>query len=127
PSRVLPKAVLDAPVPDYERAERELVEIAMRSLGVATARDIADYYRTKPPDAKKRADELVEEGMLRRVTVEGWKDPAFVVAGVRVPKRIDRAAMLTPFDPLVWNRPRALRVFGFDYKIEIYVPAGKRK
>ena len=127
PSRVLPKAVLDAPVPDHDDAERDLVEIAVRSLGAGTARDIADYYRTKPADAKKRADELVEDGMLRRVSVEGWKDPAYVSSGVRIPKRIERAAMLTPFDPLVWNRPRALRVFGFEYTIEIYVPAAKRK
>jgi len=126
-SRVLPSSALDAPVPDYQVAERELVEIAVASLGVGTARDIADYYRTKPADAKQRADELVEEGVLRRVGVEGWKDPAYVSAGVRIPKRIERSALLTPFDPLVWNRPRALRVFGFDYRIEIYVPAGKRK
>src|SRR5581483_7494829 len=127
PGRVLPAAVLDAPVPEHEDAERQLVEIAVRSLGVGTARDIADYYRTKPAAAKVRADELVEEGMLRRVRVEGWKDDAYVPAGVRIPKNVSRAAMITPFDPLVWNRPRAKRVFGFEYTIEIYVPAAKRK
>jgi uncharacterized protein YcaQ len=127
PSRVLGAEILDAPVPDYQDAERRLVEIAVRSLGVGTARDIADYYRTKPAEAKVRADELVEDGLLRRVTVDGWKDAAYVAAGVRVPKAVTRSAIITPFDPLVWNRPRALRVFGFDYKIEIYVPAAKRK
>ena len=127
PDRVIPKAMLDAPVPDHDRAELELTEIAVRSLGVGTARDIADYSRTKPADAKVRADRLVEDGVLRRVSVEGWKDPGYMAPGVRIPKVIDRAAMVTPFDPLVWNRPRALRVFGFDYRIEIYVPAAKRK
>jgi len=127
PSRVLPEDVLNVPVPDHQAAERELAEIAVRSLGVGTARDIADYYRTKPADAKPRAEELAEEGRLRRVSVEGWKDAAYVSPGVRIPRSVDRAAMLTPFDPLVWNRPRAQRVFGFDYRIEIYVPAAKRK
>jgi hypothetical protein len=127
PERVLPRDVLRAKTMDHAAAERELVLLAVKSLGVGTARDIADYYRTKPADAKRRAEELTSEGGLKRVTVEGWKDPVFVTPGVRIPRSIDRVSVLTPFDPLVWNRPRALRVFGFDYRIEIYVPAAKRK
>ena len=126
PERVIRRSLLEAPVPDHEEAEMQLVEIAARSLGIATARDIADYYRTKPADAQRRADELVERGLLERVTVDGWKQPAYILAGARIPKSIDRTALLTPFDPLVWDRKRALRTFGFDYKIEIYVPAPKR-
>ncbi len=127
PERVIPTDVLSAPTLDHEAAERELVILAVRSLGVGTARDVADYYRTKPADAKRRAEELVGDGTLRRVAVEGWKDAAYVLPGTRIPRSVDRGTLLTPFDPLVWNRPRALRVFGFDYRIEIYVPAAKRK
>jgi uncharacterized protein YcaQ len=127
PERVIPKDTLALPVLEFEAAERDLVVHAVRSLGVGTARDIGDYYRTKPADAKRRAEELVEEGALHRVGVEGWKDAGYIVPGTRIPKSVDRAALLTPFDPMVWNRPRALRLFGFDYRIEIYVPAGKRK
>jgi uncharacterized protein YcaQ len=127
PERVIAKAALDAPVPEHDEAERRLVELAARSLGVGTAKDLSDYYRVRADHTKRRADELVETRVLERVSVEGWREPAYTVAGARVPRRIERAALLTPFDPLVWDRKRALRMFGFDYKIEIYVPAPKRK
>jgi len=125
--RIIPKSALDAPVPDHDDAERQLVELAARSLGAATARDLSDYYRTRLDHTKRRADELVGLGVLDRVTVDGWRDPAYVIARMGIPRAIDRAALLTPFDPLVWDRKRAVRMFGFDYKIEIYVPAPKRK
>ncbi len=126
PERVIPHDVLNAPVPTKDDAERELVRLAMSSLGIATVKDIADYYRANVAPTKVHADELADAGALKRVTVEGWKEPAYLSNGSKVPKAVERPALVTPFDPMVWNRKRAQRLFGFDYNIEIYVPAPKR-
>lgn len=108
-------------------AHRELLTKASTSLGVATCHDIADYYRMKTAEVMPRLEELVEEGVLMPVEVDGWSSPAFLSAEARLPRRIPGASLLSPFDPMVWCRPRAKRVFGFEYKIEIYVPKSKRK
>jgi uncharacterized protein YcaQ len=110
-----------------EEAQRELVRLAARATGVATAKDLADYYRMAPREARQRVAELAAEGELREVRVEGWRDPAFLYHEASVPRTIDAAALVSPFDPVVWYRPRAERLFGFDYRIEIYVPREKRK
>lgn len=108
-------------------AHRELLAKASKSLGVATCRDIADYYRMKVSEVIPRLDELVEEGVLTPVEVDGWSTPAFLSSAAKLPRRIPGASLLSPFDPVVWCRPRAQRVFDFEYKIEIYVPNAKRK
>ena len=110
-----------------EDAQRELVRLAASALGVATAGDLADYYRMAPRDAKQRVLELANAGELRMVRVEGWRDPAYLHPAARQPRAIAAAALLSPFDPVVWYRPRAERLFAFDYRIEIYVPKEKRK
>lgn len=124
--RVLPPGVLDAPTPDEETAHRELLLLAARSLGVGTLGDLADYFRLRVPQARPRVAELVEDGRLEAVDIEGWRQPAYVVPGVSVPRRVDARALLVPFDPLIWERDRTHRLFGFFYRIEIYVPAPKR-
>jgi uncharacterized protein YcaQ len=126
PERVLPRDVLEAPEPTAAEAHRELVRRAARSYGVATARDLADYYRMPVADAQAAALSLVESGELVPVSVEGWGRPAYLHAGARVPRRVDVTALLSPFDPVVWERARAERLFGFRYRIEIYVPAPQR-
>lgn len=126
PERVLPHDVLNAPTPDRAQAQRELVRRAMSSLGVAAAKELRDYYRLPVADCKERIAELVEAGDLISVDVEGWRQPAFVAPDLMVPRRIAASALLAPFDPLVWERARAERLFGFRYRIEIYVPASKR-
>ena len=126
PERVIPREVLDAPFPDREDAERSLVRLAAKSLGVATVGDIAWYYRSKIADTRRRIDDLVASGELRPISVEGWREPAYLDAGAKRPRAVERAALITPFDPMMWDRKRALRLFGFDYHIEIYVPAPKR-
>jgi uncharacterized protein len=124
--RVLPPAVLDAPTPSDADAHRELLRIAARSHGVGTAADLADYFRLKLPAARPRLAELVEAGDLLEVTVEGWDQPAYLDPQARLPRWIRTQALLAPFDPVVWFRPRAERLFGFEYRIEIYVPPAKR-
>ena len=128
PERVLPREILDAPTPPVADAHRELVAKAARSLGVATIGDLADYYRIKRGEAKAAAKELVDAGTLVAVDVEGWKQPAYCPAAAhpRPPAR-DHATLLSPFDSLIWERERTNRLFGFDYRIEVYVPAPKRE
>lgn len=126
PERVIPAAILAAPTPTREDAQRELLRKSMASLGVAAARELRDYYRLPAIDCKTRIAELVEAEELMPVSVEGWSMPAYIAPGTRVPRRVNAAALLAPFDPLVWERDRAERLFGFRYRIEIYVPAQKR-
>jgi len=128
PERAIPAEVLSAPTPTSEEATRELLFLAACALGVGTLRDLADYYRMVPSRVRPRLAELVEEGRLEPVSVEGWAEPAFMLPGQRPhrPTR-DHATLLSPFDSLVWDRARTLRVFGFDYRIEIYVPEPKRR
>ena len=108
-------------------ARRTLLRQSARSLGIATLQDLADYYRMSPRDAAPRLAELVEEGALTPVSVEGWRDQGYLCEGASSPRSIAGASLLSPFDPLVWYRPRAERIFGFEYRIEIYVPAAKRR
>ena len=126
PERVLPDAVLDAPTPAEDEAQRRLLLIAAARLGVATEPDLGDYFRLPRAESKARVAELVEAGAVTPTRVEGWSAPAYVTAG-RLPTPAPEArALLTPFDPLVWSRPRTERIFGFRYRIEMYTPAAKR-
>ena len=126
PARVIPRTVFDAPTPEPADAIRDLLRISARALGVATAADLRDYFRLSPGEADGRIGELVEAGELVPVRVEGWSQKAFLHAGARMPRRIRAQALLAPFDPLVWERGRTERLFGFRYRIEIYTPADKR-
>jgi uncharacterized protein YcaQ len=110
-----------------EDAQRELLRRAAESYGIGTMRDFADYYRMSPRDAAPRVAELCEAGEIVPVEVEGWNEPAYLSKAARVPRKLSCATLLSPFDPVVWFRPRAERLFGFHYRIEIYVPAAKRK
>jgi uncharacterized protein YcaQ len=126
PERVLPAAVLDAPAMSAAEAHVELVRRAARSHGVASAHCLADYYRIRVGEARLAIDELVAAGELEPVEVQGWKRPAYLHAQARLPRRIGARSLLSPFDPVVWERDRAEALFDFFYRIEIYVPAELR-
>jgi uncharacterized protein YcaQ len=126
PERVLPEAVLALPVPEPAEAHRQLLRISAAALGVATSGDLRDYFRLSPAVMKGRIEDLVEAGDLLPVKVEGWPKQAYLHAGARRPRKVEARALLTPFDPLVFERSRAERLFDFRYRIEIYTPAEKR-
>lgn len=126
PERVIPPQILNAPTPAVDDAQRELLRIASRSLGVATAGDLKDYFRIKGPAAQQRIDELVEAGELRRVAVQGWNSPAYLHPEAAIPRWVRARTLLSPFDSLVWYRDRTDRLFNFYLRLEIYTPAPKR-
>ncbi|CAN5795496.1 winged helix-turn-helix domain-containing protein [soil metagenome] len=126
PERVLPSSVLDLPTPTRDEARKQLLVRAARSHGVATAGDLADYFRLNGPESRPLLGELVAEGRVAVAHVEGWREPAYLHPAARRPRRIRARALLSPFDSLVWARPRVERLWGFRYRIEIYVPAAKR-
>ena len=126
--RVIPAEVRSAPTPTAEEAHRQLLYLSAQALGVATIRDLADYYRINATHAAPRVAELVDEGRLVEASVEGWKQPGYLVADTKPKRRArDHATLLSPFDSLIWNRPRTKRVFDFDFKLEVYVPEKDRR
>ena len=125
--RVIPPEVLAAPAPATRDAQRELLRLAARAHGIGDAADLADYYRIRVPQARPLLRELVEAGDLVDARVEGWDRPAYLHRDSRVPRRIGASALLSPFDSLIWRRERTERLFGFHYRIEIYVPEPERQ
>ena len=124
--RVIPSAIQNLPTPTEADAQRALVRIAAGAMGVATTADLRDYFRLPLQDARDRVDELVEEGVLAPVVVPGWKGPTYAVSDARRPRKIQGAALLSPFDNLIWFRDRTERLFDVRIRLEIYTPAHKR-
>lgn len=120
--RVIPADVLALPTPSAATAQRMLIDRSARALGVATAADLRDYFRLKPAEGDLAIASLAEEGVLEPVKVVGWSQKAWMHREAAKPRRIRGAALLAPFDPLIWGRGRTERLFGFRYRIEIYVP-----
>ena len=126
PEQILPTGIINREVPERE-AQRHLVEHAARAHGIGTASDLADYFRLKAVDVRPVLQELQDDGVLIPVTVTGWGQATWLHRDARVARRIETTALLSPFDPVVWHRKRAERMFGFHYRIEIYTPAPLRK
>lgn len=126
PERVLPQAVLNAPTPAPADAFRSLVELSARALGVAAEPELRDYFRLPVDGFKQAIAELVDDQVLRPVSVPGWKQPTYLHRDARLPRWVRAATLVSPFDPLIWERGRTERLFGMNYRIEIYVPAAQR-
>jgi hypothetical protein len=127
PERVIPADILDLATPAEADAIRTLVEMSGRALGIAAESDLRDYFRLPLVEGRRAVGELVEDGTLQPITVAGWKQQAYLHKDARLPRKAGGVALVSPFDPLVWERSRAERLFGFVYRIEIYTPAPKRK
>jgi uncharacterized protein len=127
PERVIPAEYLNQPTPPEHEAFRELISLSGKALGIASETDLRDYFRLPPAEARKAIAENLEAGVLRAVKVEGWLKPAYLHHDASLPRKAGGSALLSPFDPLVWNRDRAERLFNFHYRIELYTPEHKRK
>ena len=125
--RVISPEILALPTPTKADAKKELLVRAARHHGLGTLNDLADYHRQKVTPCRSLVKELVEEGDLIETTVDGWGKPVYLHPDAKVPRKVEARALLSPFDPVVWNRERARRLFDFDYKIEIYTPAPQRR
>ncbi len=126
PERVIAAEHRNAPTPTKYEAFRELLLLGARHHGIGTATDLIDYYRLHRPTARPIIAELAAAGELEEVEVEGWEQPAYLHPEAKLPRRIVGSCLLSPFDPVVWERDRTERLFGFHYRIEIYVPQPKR-
>lgn len=126
PEKVLPKSILDQTLPREAEAHQGLMLHAAAALGVGTERDLRDYFRLEPAQGKAALAELLADGRLQAVAVQGWKQPGYCAGMPRIPRRIEASALLSPFDSLVWERNRTERLFDFRYRLEIYTPAHKR-
>jgi uncharacterized protein len=124
--RVVPDAHRRASLRE-EEARLEMLRRSARALGIGTAADLADYYRMPIVAARRGIARLVAMGDLIVTRVEGWREPAYRHPAAKVPRAVRAATLLSPFDPLVWYRPRVARLFGFEYRIEIYTPKAKRR
>jgi uncharacterized protein YcaQ len=124
--RVIPAEALARPALPEREARKEMLVLAAQHHGIATLADLTDYHRQKLTPCKPLIAELVEEGRVRQVRVEGWEQPAYMHPEARTPRSLDACALLSPFDPVCWYRDRTERLFGFHYRIEIYTPAPKR-
>ena len=127
PERVLPASAIAAATPTEADAQRALIERSARAIGIGTEADLRDYYRLKPRQARPAIAALVEAGVLLPARVDTWKQPAYLHRDAK-PGRVDRdrAALLSPFDSLIWARERTDRMFGMKFRLEIYVPQPKR-
>ena len=125
--RILPAAVLDAPTPSEADAKRVLMGLAASHHGIGTASDLADYYRIGLTSARLALADLVDDGEVIPVQVQGWSEVGYLHRDARIPRKVAGAALLCPFDPLIWERARTERLFGFHYRIEIYTPLAKRQ
>lgn len=126
PHHVLPAEVLKTKTPTERQARSELLLLAAKSLGIATSSDLLDYHRQRPGPAKPVLEELVQRGELEQVRVEGWRDIAYMMPDAEKPRSVNTRALVSPFDSLVWCRPRIERLWNFHYRIEIYTTQAKR-
>ena len=127
PERVIPAEILNLQTPNEREAILQLIDLSGQALGIGTAFDLRDYFRLPVEDAKQATDDAVAAGILKPTTVEGWKAQAYLHRSAKIPRSINAHALVTPFDPICWDRDRTERLFNFHYRIELYTPQSKRK
>ena len=127
PENVIPAEILNTPTPTEAETFRHLLDLSGRALGIGTEFDLRDYFRLPVAETKVALAQLIENGVFIPVKVEDWKYQAYVHRDAKLPRKAGGTALVSPFDPLVWERDRAERLFNFHYRIEIYTPAEKRK
>ena len=127
PERVIPADVLALPTPSERDSLLQLMNLSGQALGLGTAFDLRDYFRLPVMEAKRALDDAVEAGILKPVQVEGWKPQAYIHRAAKIPRTINATALVSPFDPICWDRDRTERLFNFHYRIELYTPQAKRK
>jgi uncharacterized protein len=127
PDRVIPSEILNLPTPNERDSISELTRLSAEALGIGTAFDLRDYFRLPVTQAARALQDCLEAGDIEAVEVEGWKQKAYVAKSARLPKKASATALVSPFDPIVWDRDRAERLFNFHYRIELYTPEPKRK
>jgi uncharacterized protein len=127
PERVIPSEILNADTPSEAETFRKLISLSAQALGIATEFDLRDYFRLPIAETKIAISECVENGDLITVKVDGWTKPTFIHKSTKLPRKAGGIALLSPFDPLCWERDRTERLFNFHYRIEIYTPQSKRK
>jgi uncharacterized protein len=125
--RVIAPAIFDATAPEQRDAVRELTRLSTEALGVGTPFDLRDYFRLPVAEARQGLQDCLDTGDIEQVAVDGWKAPAFVPKGLKIPRSAGGTCLVSPFDPIVWDRDRAERLFNFHYRIELYTPELKRK
>ena len=126
PARVVPPEVLDLPTPSRRDSLVALLERSARGHGIGTAKDLGDYFRLPIKEVRPLLEEMADDGVVERVAVEGWKHAAYRHPAATLPRWVRASALVSPFDSVMWERDRVERVFGFTYRIEIYVPKPKR-
>jgi uncharacterized protein len=127
PERVIPSEILNLPTPSERDSILQLMDLSGQALGVGSAFDLRDYFRLPVADARRATEDAVEAGILKPISVEGWKPQAFLHRNAKIPRTIHATALVTPFDPICWDRDRTERLFNFHYRIELYTPQPKRK
>lgn len=127
PERVIPAEILNLPTPPEREVFMRLIGLSAQALGFGTEFDLRDYFRLPVNETKQAIAAALEEGILLPVTVQGRKMPTFIHADAKIPRKVTASALVSPFDPICWDRPRAERLFNFHYRIELYTPAAKRK
>jgi uncharacterized protein len=127
PERVIPSEIINLPTPSERESIRELTRLSAEALGIGTAFDLRDYFRLPVAHAARALQDCLEAGDIEAVEVEGWNQKAYVAKSARLPRKATATALVSPFDPIVWDRDRAERLFNFHYRIELYTPEAKRK
>lgn len=127
PERTIPAEILALPTPTERDAILQLLDLSGQALGVGTAFDLRDYFRLPVTDAKQALDDAVEAGILQPISVESWKPQAYLHRSAKLARSVRATALVTPFDPICWDRDRTERLFNFHYRIELYTPKSKRK